>query len=188
MARPEAAAGRASFLAVIAEPDMRRPDRTWIDRLRRRFDPRHGAVPAHVTLVFPTIAAEAPARARLVAALRLVPGAIRGALAEAETIRTPGPRGWYVVRRVGTGGPALARLHARLSQGPFRGHRRGIGPYRPHLTVAAGLTARAALRVQRLADGPPVPFHIRAASLVRWDGIRLTTLARRAPGHEGEAG
>src|SRR5690606_19205934 len=101
-------------------------DRVGIDRLRRRFDPRHGAVPAHVTLVFPTRAAEAPARARLAAALRLVPGAIRGTLAHAQTIRTPGPRGWYVVRRVGAGGPALARLHAGLSQGPFRGNRRGV--------------------------------------------------------------
>jgi hypothetical protein len=145
-------------------------------------------VPAHVTLVFPTAAAEDAARARLAAAVPLVPGTIHGRLAGAETIRTPGPRGWHVVRRIAAGAPSLARLHARLSQPPFHGNRRGPGPYRPHLTVAAGLTAAAALRVRRLARGPALPFRVGCVSLVRWDGVRLETLARRRLGSSTASG
>ena len=173
-------------LAVIADPEMAPAARTRVDRLRRRFDPRHRAVPPHLTLVFPKGGADRDeARRHLEATLRRVPGAIRARLSVAETIRTPGPRGWYVVLRVGSGGPALARLHARLSQGPFHGNRRGPAPYRPHLTVAAGLTAGAAWRVRRLASGPALPIRVHSAALVAWDGTRLETLLQCSFGAGG---
>ncbi len=169
----------SAVLAVIAEPDLAPPDRARIDRLRRRFDPRYRTLPTHLTLVFPQAGLSvADARRMLRSVLGRAPGTVQGRLAGAETIRTPGPHGWFVVLPVASGAAALARLHARLSQGPFHGNRRGPTPYRPHVTVAAGLTAAAAQRARRLAAGPGMPFRIRSAALVRWDGARLETLAR----------
>ncbi|BBK40784.1 hypothetical protein STVA_08040 [Allostella vacuolata] len=172
------------MLAVIALPALAAGDRRRIDRLRRRFDPRHAAVPAHVTLAFPKAAVDrAAARQRVARAAAATPGIVRGRLGRAETIRTPGPRGWFVVLPVTAGAPALARLHHRLSRPPLDGNRRGAGPYRPHLTVAARLDRAAAGRVRRMAQGwPAIPLSVGAIRLAAWDGRTLETVDGRRLG------
>jgi len=40
-------------LLVLAYPELEPADRAWIERIRAEHDPRHIAVAAHVTLVFP---------------------------------------------------------------------------------------------------------------------------------------
>ncbi|WP_374449409.1 2'-5' RNA ligase family protein [Stella sp.] len=168
----------AALLAVIARPAGRPADLGAIDRLRRRFDPRHGRVPAHVTLVFP-IAADARAARRHLAAVA-VHGSIAIRLGRPEPIRT-GRRGWYVVLPVAAAGAAaVARLHHALARGPFAGNRRGSGPYRAHLTVAAGLDAPTARRVRRRARRlAHRRLALRELELVAWDGSRLTVVGRR---------
>ncbi len=167
-------------IAVIAEPLGTPAALAAIDRLRRRFDPRHGVVPAHVTLVFP-VAADPDAAARALAAVA-ASGAVAGRLGRAETIRT-GRRSWYVVLPVTTGAGRVARLHHRLSQGPFAGNRRGTAPYRPHLTVAAALDAAQARRARRLAlPLAGIRLMLPDLALVAWDGRRLEERARRRLG------
>lgn len=41
-------------VALIAIPDWEDGAASWIDTIRRMHDPQHGAVAAHVTLVFPS--------------------------------------------------------------------------------------------------------------------------------------
>lgn len=165
-----------TLLAVIARPRGRRADLTAIDRLRRRFDPRYGTVPAHVTLVFPNAADPAAGQRRMLAAGG---SGIAATFGRPETIRT-GRRGWYVVLPLTAGAGAVARLHHALSRPPFADNRHGPRPYRPHVTVAAGLDVTGARRARQLAH--PLAgrrLHLTELELVAWDGRRLETLARR---------
>ncbi|BBK35803.1 hypothetical protein STAQ_08810 [Allostella sp. ATCC 35155] len=170
-------------LAVLARPHGRADALRAIDRVRRRFDPRHGAVPAHVTLVFPTAAPRADARRHVLGAV--LGGAVRCRLGAAELLRT-GPRGWYVLLPVDQGAAAVARLHHALSRPPLAGNRLGTAPFRPHLTVAAGLDLASARRVRRLArPSRGAVLTLTEIELVAWDGRRLRHLAQRALGRGG---
>ncbi|BBK29958.1 hypothetical protein STHU_05920 [Allostella humosa] len=167
------------MLAVIGRPVVRGLAGRRIERLRARFDPRARIVPTHVTVAFPKAGVAMDAGlARLRQAASATPGAIRGTLGHAHALRTPGPRGWYVLMPLAAGGRRLARLHHRLSRPPLDGNRRGTAPYHPHVTVAAGLDAAGARRVRRLAAGlAGTPLTIDALSLVAWDGRRLDVRA-----------
>lgn len=170
-------------LAVLARPHGRADALRAIDRLRRRFDPRHGAVPAHVTLIFPTAAARADAGRRLLRAA--LGGAVRCRLGAPELLCT-GPRGWYVLLPVAQGAAAVARLHHVLSRPPFDSNRLGTAPFRPHMTIGAGLDRETAHRARRSAR-PLRGAVLRLAEieLVAWDGRRLVTFARRALSRDG---
>ncbi len=40
-------------LLVLAYPELTPSDREWVESIRTQHDPRHAAVPTHVTLVYP---------------------------------------------------------------------------------------------------------------------------------------
>ncbi|MGE0717909.1 MAG: 2'-5' RNA ligase family protein [Alphaproteobacteria bacterium] len=165
------------MLAVIAVPALGRGDAARIAAIRRRHDPRFGALPPHVTLAFPK-AVEAPAAAgALVDAVAASGAAVAATLRGADVHRLPGRAGWLVMLAVGAGAGAVGRLHHRLDRGPLAGNRRGRLPYRPHLTVAAGLTAPAAARLAaRVRRWVPIRCRLTALQLVAWDGRRLETV------------
>jgi len=170
-------------LAVLVRPHGCAGALRTIERLRRRFDPRHGVVPAHITLVFPTAAPRVDAGQRLLGAA--LGGAVRGRLGAAALLRT-GPRGWYVLLPVAQGAAAVARLHHALSHPPFAGNRLGTAPFRPHITIAAGLDRETAHRARRWAQPlRGAVLSLTAIELVAWDGRRLVAVARRALSRDG---
>jgi 2'-5' RNA ligase len=134
-------------LAVVAFPKLSPADYEWVEAIRARHDPQAPRIRAHLTLVFPAdLSADSVAGHVAVVARRGGPVAFtaRGVRAHREDPGDP-----YLFLVPDEGHDEIAALHARLNEGPLRGHLRHDPPYLPHITIGRCGTFQ---ECQRLAD------------------------------------
>ena len=150
--------------AIVAFPTF--DSSADIESVRRDFDPQATLLPAHVTLVFPFIAAHDTAflREHIVAAIAVMsPFDIAVAAPSVED-------GGYLFLRLTQGRERIVELHDRLYTGALRSHLLPEHPYEAHITVgrldsSEALTTAAAAAKARLVS--PLRGRIDAVSLFR---------------------
>jgi 2'-5' RNA ligase len=108
-----------------------------IETLRRRHDPHHAIIPAHVTLVFPFEPQDPDAIRDHFAAVAAGQVRIRCRLAAYLAVRDHEDRASHVFMVPDTGRAEIEDLHDRLYAGPLAPHLRLDIPFIPHVTVAA---------------------------------------------------
>ncbi len=165
-------------LAVVAYPVLSPGDRRWIEEIRARHDPQASRIAAHVTLVFPTGAAEA-----------LLVAHVRGCLQDSAPIRVTlgraavGPDairgGSYAFLPVEGGSRELIAVHKSLYQGILAGRRHRDIPYVPHVTVGAHPVPGECERVAKLLndEGRVVTAEITGVHVVLVDETMARTVA-----------
>ncbi len=168
-----------STLAVVAYPVLGKADGRWIERVRARHDPQAARIPAHITLVFPVVAAEQVLVDQLVRSAReFAPMSLM--LGEATAARDTINGGAYVCLPVQTGRAEIVAIHDALYLGALAIHRRHDVPFEPHLTVGAhpdiGECERIAGRLS--ADGRVVSARIEDVSVVEVGTSTVRTTAR----------
>ena len=160
--------------AVVTFPDV--PTR-GIESVRRRFDPQHGRVAPHITLVFPT---------SLTVASEQLFGHLRQVAAHHEPfpIRLHGLRRestHWLVLDVAEGATQIRDLHDALYTGPLAASLRQDIPYLPHVTL--GVFGRAATQTTpssaetrwQEAWTAATELSLDFACMVRW--VSLLTIA-----------
>lgn len=165
--------------AVLTYPEFSRPDAERIQAYRAQHDPRHKLVEPHVTLVFPTLAANERRLldhvTQTVASFRSFRLSLRCALVVKDV---DGPMTHvYLVPDEGFG--ALVRLHDRLYVGPLERAARLDVPYIPHVTVGSFERPEAA---KSLADSINQQFFsingtVGSIAIARHEAGKLATLA-----------
>jgi 2'-5' RNA ligase len=123
-------------LYVVAFPHLAPKDLAMVEDVRARFDPQHGRIAPHVTLVFATERLDVPSLSAHVGAVasghspfecvfRLT-AVVRGAPGDASHV--------FLVPREGYA--EIDRLHRALYAGPLAPDLRRDIPFVPHVTVA----------------------------------------------------
>jgi 2'-5' RNA ligase len=178
----------SSDLLVVSYPDVTPEDLAWIETIRARHHPRHAAIAAHFTLVFPvtdldspTLIAEIQRETARGTPIRFV---LRCALPFPDA--TSDATDVFLVPDEGFG--ALVRLHDRLYSGMLAPALRLDLPFVPHLTVGRFTDAVAARQLaDRLNAGAfAIPGTLSSVDVVQRKGTGVQTLARIPLGGEKE--
>ena len=159
-------------LAVIALLEMVSADRSRIEAIRRRFDPQHGRLPPHVTLVFPKKWDEAGALAdvRRAAASET---AFAARLSLFEAVGDPRSGSTYLYLFPSQGVEKFASLHEEMAGAEAEPN------YKPHITVGKFEDQASALDRARELNGawPPVDCTIRTLQVLRLSGGWIVPIA-----------
>jgi 2'-5' RNA ligase len=152
-------------LLVLAYPELEPADRAWIERIRAEHDPRHIAVAAHVTLVFPvagmdpdTLIADV---ARQASGVAPIPFVLRSALPFKDVTG----RGTDVFLVPDEGFGALVRLHDRLYAGALASALRLDIPSIPHITIGRSDDPTLCKRLADDLNAQPFAIHGRVTAL-----------------------
>ena len=124
-------------LVVLGRPEISATDRAWIDALRARHRGAifEAALGAHVTLVFPTDAADATAATSHLATVAGSTAPVDLAFRATAPVFDGASGETFVYLVPDEGNSALIRLHDRLYTGPFTDELRLDLPYTPHITL-----------------------------------------------------
>ena len=122
---------------IVAPFEAAPIDQARIETLRRRHDPNHAMIPAHVTLVFPFKPDDPQAVRAHFAAIAQTQVRIRCRLAAYLAVRDHEDRASHVFMVPDTGRAEIEDLHDRLYDGPLAPALRLDIPYIPHVTIAA---------------------------------------------------
>lgn len=169
-------------LCIVTYPEVSAAAVSWIQTIRREFDPQYGQIDPHFTLVFPTDAVpsatlEEHARAAIegIAPFCFV---LRCALPVKDSFRAQ----THLFLVPDEGFSHLVRVHSHLYTGPLQAHLRLDIPYIPHITVGAFLDANACKEAADALNAQPftVEGTIERVSLIAVTTPRVTTLANIA--------
>lgn len=167
-------------LLVVSYPDVTARDQAWIETVRAQHHPRHAAVAAHFTFVFPVAGVDpAPLIAeigRQADDTPLIPFVLRCALPFHDA--TSDATDVFLVPDEGFS--AMVRLHDRLYAGMLAPALRLDLPFVPHLTVARFTDSTAAKHLaDRLnADSFAIPGTLSSVDVVRRGEERVQTLVK----------
>ncbi len=167
-------------LLVLAYPELEPADRAWIERIRAEHDPRHTAVAAHLTLVFPVVDIDPAALiadvARQASGVTPIPFVLRSALPFKDVTG----RGTDVFLVPDDGFGALVRLHDRLYAGALAPALRLDIPSIPHITIGRSDDSTLCKRLADEINAQPfaVHGHVTALAVVMREEQAVRTIAR----------
>ena len=165
-------------LLIVAPLEAAAPDARRIEAIRRRHDPHHALIPAHVTLVFGFDAVDAVVAARHLAQIAAAQGAIALRLSSFVAVRDGSGAQSHVFLIPDQGRAEIEDLHDRLYAGPLEGQLRRDIPYIPHVTVAALDHHDEAEDLARALGRIGAPGRLPALELIDFDGRTVTVLDR----------
>ena len=123
-------------LALISYPALPAHIVTWMQDIRRRFDPQFELVPPHFTFVFPTTAVdEATLTSHAEAVLRET-GAIDFTIGRAQAFPDPKSNSAYVFLVPDRAYDDMVTLSTRLHTGPLAASKTPGVAFIPHITIA----------------------------------------------------
>jgi 2'-5' RNA ligase len=139
-------------LYVVAFPHLAPKDLAVVEDVRRRFDPQHGRIAPHITLVFATERLDVPALSAHVGAVAIGHSSIE-CVFRATAVVSSAPGGASHVFLVSRDGYAeIERLHGSLYTGPLAPDLRRDIPFVPHITVAQAESEDSARRIAASLD------------------------------------
>jgi len=163
-------------LLIVAPLEAAPADLRRIEALRRRHDPAHGLIPAHVTLVFPVEEIGAPAAASHVAAVAARQAAVALRLSAVLAMRDEMADRSRVFLVPDRGRAEIEQLHDALYDGLFAAVLRTDIPYIPHVTVAVLDHHDEAEVLAREIGQVGIAARISRLQLADFDGRALTIL------------
>ncbi len=161
-------------LLIVAPLEAAPADLRRLEAIRRRHDPQHGLIAAHVTLVFGFETPDAEAAAAHLAEIAAGQGAI--ALRLATFVAVPDAVGSHVFAVPDQGRAEIEHLHDRLYAGPLAGQRRTDIAFIPHVTVAAREHQDEAEDLVRELGRIGLAGRLTRLDLIAFDGRQVTTL------------
>jgi 2'-5' RNA ligase len=165
-------------LLIVAPLEASRADLARIETLRRRYDPHHALVPAHITLVFGFETPDAETAARHAARVAAAQGAIALRLSAYLAVRDAEDRASHVFLVPDQGRAEIETLHDALYGGPLAGQLRADIPFIPHVTVAARDHHDEAEDLVRELGQAAVAARLSTLELISFDGQAVTVLDR----------
>ncbi|HEX5378176.1 MAG TPA: 2'-5' RNA ligase family protein, partial [Phenylobacterium sp.] len=162
----------------VAPLEASRLDLARIEGLRRRHDPHHEAIGAHVTLVFPFDTPDAAAARDHLAAVAARQGAIALRLSAYLAVRDADDRRSHVFLVPDQGRAEIEALHDELYSGPLAGQLRTDIPFIPHVTVAARDHHGEAEDLVRELGRVGIAGRLPSLELISFDGRTVQTLER----------
>jgi 2'-5' RNA ligase len=165
-------------LLIVAPLEAAPADLRRIEMIRRRHDPQHALIPAHVTLVFPFEAPDADAVARHMASVAAGQGAIAVRLSAFLAVRDATAGRSHVFLVPDQGRAEVEDLHDLLYSGPLAGALRSDIAFIPHVTVAARDHQDEAEDLARELGRVGVAGRLSQLQLVAFDGSAASVLAR----------
>lgn len=165
-------------LLIIAPLEAARPDLARIETLRRRHDPHHGLIGAHMTLVFGFETPDAATAAAHLAAIAQRQGAIALRLSAWLAVRDAGDHRSHVFLVPDQGRAEVEALHDALYSGPLAGQLRTDIAFIPHVTVAARDHQDEAEDLARSLGQVGIAARMGALELIDFDGAKVTVLKR----------
>jgi len=165
-------------LLIVAPLEAARPDLARIEAIRRRHDPHHALIPAHVTLVFGFDAPDAEAAAAHAEAIAAGQGAIALRLSAYLAVRDASDRQSHVFLVPDQGRAEIEELHDRLYSGPLAGQLRQDIPFIPHVTVGAREHHDEAEDLARELGRVGIAARLPRMELIDFDGARVSLIRR----------
>lgn len=163
-------------LLIIAPLEASRLDLARIEGIRRRHDPHHASIPAHVTLVFPFETPDAAVARAHLAAIAEAQGAIALRLSAYLAVRDHADRQSHVFAVPDQGRAEIEALHDALYAGPLAGQLNLDIAFIPHVTVAAREHHDEAQDLVRELGRIAVTALLPRLDLISFDGQTVTTL------------
>jgi 2'-5' RNA ligase len=165
-------------LLIVAPLEATRIDLGRIEAIRRRHDPHHAVIGAHVTLVFPFDAPDAGTAADHLAEIARSQGAIALRLSAFLAVRDANKGQSHVFLVPDHGRAEVEALHDALYSGPLEGELRPDIPYIPHVTVAAREHHEEAEDLIRELGQAGIAARLPALELIAFDGVTVSRLRR----------
>jgi 2'-5' RNA ligase len=165
-------------LLIVAPLEATRIDLGRIEAIRRRHDPRHAVIGAHVTLVFPFDAPDAATAADHLGAVAAEQGAIALRLSAYLAVRDADDRQSHVFLVPDHGRAEVEALHDALYSGPLAGQLRSDIPFIPHITVGVREHHHEAEDLVRELGQAGIAARLPALELVAFDGAAVSRLQR----------
>lgn len=163
-------------LLIVAPLDASRLDLGRIEAIRRRHDPDHALIGAHVTLVFPFETPDAQTARDHLAAIAARQGAIALRLSAYLAVRDAGDRKSHAFLVPDQGRAEVEDLHDALYSGPLAGQLRADIPFIPHVTVAAREHHDEAEDLVRELGQVAITARLPRLELIAFDGAAVTVL------------
>lgn len=163
---------------IVAPLEASRADLARIEATRRRHDPHHALIGAHVTLVFGFEQPGAGVAAAHLSAVAATQGAIALHLAAYLTVRDADDRHSHVFMVPDNGRVEIEALHDSLYAGPLAQAFRADIPFIPHVTVAACEDHSAAVALARSFGQVGISARLSALELIEFDGEQVRSLHR----------
>lgn len=134
-------------LGLIAYPALPPDAVTWMQDLRRRFDPHFGLLSPHFTFVFPVLEVTEAVLATHAESVLRDTRPIDFTLTRATVFPDPKSNSAYVFLVPDRGYDDMVELNAQLYTGPLAAHRTPGVAFTPHITIAhqSGLDLMMAL-------------------------------------------
>ena len=167
-------------LLIVAPLEAAPADLRRIEAVRRRHDPAHGLIPAHVTLVFPFEGIGAEAVRPHVAAVAARHAAVALRLSAVIAMRDGAADRSQVLLVPDHGRAEIEQLHDALYDGLLAPVLRTDIPYIPHVTVAVRDHHDEAEDLAREIGQVGVPARISRLQLAEFDGHALSVLSEHA--------
>lgn len=165
-------------LLIVAPLDASRLDLGRIEAIRRRHDPDHALIGAHVTLAFPFETPDAQTAAAHLATVAAGQGAIAIRLSAYLAVRDFQDRRSHVFAVPDQGRAEIETLHDALYAGPMAGQLRTDIPFIPHVTVGARAHHDEAEDLVRELGLVGIAARLSALELIEFDGSRIARLER----------
>jgi 2'-5' RNA ligase len=167
-------------LLIVAPLEASRLDLGRIEAVRRRHDPHHAVIGAHVTLVFPFETPDADTAAIHLAGVAERRGAIALWLSAYLAVRDVSDSRSHVFLVPDQGRAEIEDLHDALYSGPLAGQLRPDIPFIPHVTVAARDHHDEAQDLVRELGQVGIAARLPRLDLIAFDGAEVTALGRFA--------
>lgn len=165
-------------LLIVAPLEASRLDLGRIETIRRRHDPHHALIGAHVTLVFPFDTPDAATATAHLAAVAARQGAIALRLSAYLAVRDFEDRQSHVFMVPDQGRAEIEALHDALYSGPLADQFRADIAFIPHVTVAAREFHDEAEDLARQLGGVGIFARLSCLELIAVDDAEVTTLER----------
>lgn len=165
-------------LLIVAPLETSPIERGRIEAIRRRHDPHHGVIGAHVTLVFPFETPDARTAAAHLAGIAARQGAIALRLSAYLAVRDFGDRQSQVFLVPDQGRAEVEDLHDAHYTGPLASRLRTDIPFIPHVTVAAREHHDEAEDLVRELGQVGIAARLSRLELIDFDGGKATVLER----------
>ena len=123
-------------LALISYPALPPHVVTWMQDIRRRFDPQFELIPPHFTFVFPTAAVDEATLTSHVEAVLGATAAIAFSIVRARVFPDPKSNSAYVFLVPDRGYDDMVALNTRLYAGPLAAAKTPGVAFTPHITIA----------------------------------------------------
>ncbi|MES2894492.1 MAG: 2'-5' RNA ligase family protein [Pseudomonadota bacterium] len=165
-------------LLIVAPLEASRADLARIELTRRRHDPHHALIGAHVTLVFGFETPDADVAAAHLSAVAAAHRAIALRLSSYLAVRDSEDQMSHVFMVPDHGRAEIEALHDALHTGKMAQGLRLDIPFIPHVTVAAREDHSAAMDLARTLGQVGVAARLSGLELISFDGDRIRRLHR----------